>query len=129
MSNTKPKIACNFIPSYIIEAREILLDFFDIDYVDWNHEQIIENIGKYDVFLSSVNIIIDKEAFESARNLKVLATPSIGRDHLDIKKTETRSVTVLSLKNEIDYLRKITSTTEQALNLILSYMAHVPKRF
>lgn len=129
MSNTKPKIACNFVPSHIIEAREILSDFFDIDYVDWNHEQIIENIGKYNAFLSSVNIIFDKEAFESARNLKVLATPSTGRDHLDLKEAEARGVAVLSLKNEIDYLRKITSTAEQALNLMLSCMRMLPSAF
>lgn len=44
MLNTRPKIACNFIPSHITEAREVLTDFFDVDYMEWNHEQIIQLI-------------------------------------------------------------------------------------
>jgi D-3-phosphoglycerate dehydrogenase len=124
----KPRIACNFFPFHVKEARRILEEFFHVDYVQWDHEEIVKHIGNYEAFLSSL-VIVDKEVYEAAPNLKVVVTPSTGTDYIDIKSAEGMGIAVLSLKYETEYLKKITSTVEQALALLLSAVRMIPSAF
>lgn len=122
------RIACNNMPNHIKEGRKMLTDNFSVDFVSWNHSQIIEYIGPYDAFITSI-AIFDKDIFNVAKCLKVVATPSTGTDHIDIDEAQKRQIAVISLKNEIDYLAKITSTAEQAFALLLSVMRKLPFAF
>ena len=122
------RIACNNMPDHIDEGRKMLIDNFSVDFVSWNRSQIIEHIAPYDAFITSISLF-DKEIFDVARQLKVVATPSTGTDHIDLVAAEKRQVAVLSIKNETEYLAKITSTAEQAFALLLSVMRKLPFAF
>jgi len=124
-----PKIACNYTPPHIKKFREILEDFSDVDYVKWDYDQILKSIGGYEAFIPSISIPLDRNIFDAAKSLKVIATPSTGTDHIDLQEATNRNIPVLSLKDDIDFLKKITSTAEQALALMLSSLRMLPAAF
>jgi D-3-phosphoglycerate dehydrogenase len=123
------RIACNGIPKHIKQLRHVLSSFAEVDYVEWDREQIIEHIGSYDIFIPSIGIVLDNEIYNTARRLKVIATPSTGTDHIDLTEAEKRGILVLSLKNDLTFLRGVTSTAEQALGLLLSVVRRIPSSF
>lgn len=116
------------MPDHIKEGRKMLTDNFSVDFVSWNHSKIIDSIEPYDAFITSI-AVFDKEIFDNAKHLKVVATPSTGTDHIDLIEAQKRQIKVLSLKNETEYLVKITSTAEQAFALLLSVMRKLPFAF
>ena len=90
-------IACNYIPPHVLNRlREILRDFSDANYVKWDYQKILKYIGEYDAFIPSISIPLDGRVFDAAKNLKVVATPSTGTDHIDLKEVANRGITVLS---------------------------------
>ena len=124
------KIACNYIPPHVLNRlREILRDFSDANYVKWDYQKILKYIGEYDAFIPSISIPLDGRVFDAAKNLKVVATPSTGTDHIDLKEVANRGITVLSLKDDVEFLKRITSTAEQALALMLSTLRMIPAAF
>lgn len=123
------KIACNNVPDHIVKMRVILESFAEVDYVEWDYNGILNNIGSYDVFIPSLKIALDEKIYMAAKNLKLIATPSTGTDHIDIEKATQMGIDVLSLKNDTEYLKNITSTAEIALALMLSTMRMIPFAF
>lgn len=67
--------------------------------------------------------------YDAARNLKVITTASTGTDHIDLQEAASRGIAVLSIKNDIEFLRGVTSTAEQALALMLSVIRMIPSSF
>jgi D-3-phosphoglycerate dehydrogenase / 2-oxoglutarate reductase len=79
--------------------------------------------------ITGLSIPLDREAIERAPKLKVIATASTGRDHIDLKCAEERGIYVLSLKDDIDFLSNVTATAEMAWGLLLAAVRHIPWAF
>lgn len=63
---------------------------------------------------------IDDDFLEKAPCLNWLCTPTTGLNHVDLEAAKKRSVNIVSLKGETEFLMKIRATPEHTLGLILS---------
>ena len=93
--------------------------------------EILEKIGKIDennldnddditILVVGLSNKINKNIMNKMPNLKIIATPTTGLDHIDMDEAVKRKISILSLKGEVEFLRTITSTAELAFGLILS---------
>ena len=123
------KILCMGIPSFAREAIDILNKSGDVKYENPSQERFLEFIPQFDAYFASLEVLVDRAALDRAKNLKVIATPSTGTDHLDMEYASERGITVLSLKEDYEFLKNITATAEMAWTLLLSVIRKVPWGF
>jgi D-3-phosphoglycerate dehydrogenase len=109
----------NIIDEYTKEAKDVLKKVGKTDYLKLNRKSLLEKIGDYDVLLTGLEIVIDKEIMEKGKNLKVIATPTTGLDHIDLNFAKKKGIEILSLKGEKEFLGKISSTAELAFGLAI----------
>lgn len=68
---------------------------------------------------------LTRSDIESALNLKIIAVPTTGLDHIDLDTAKERSIQVVSLRGERELLDKIYATSEHAVALLLSLLRRV----
>ncbi|MEX2172521.1 MAG: NAD(P)-dependent oxidoreductase [Pirellulales bacterium] len=91
-----------------------------------SQEVLVERIHEFDAFLTSLTVETNRAVLQAATKLQVIATASTGRDHIDVSEAERRGITVLSLKDDIEFLRSITSTAELTWALLLAVVRKLP---
>ncbi len=69
---------------------------------------------------------LTKAFLDECKNLKIIACPTTGLDHIDLKECEKRGIKVVSLKGETKFLETITATAELAWGLLLSLIRAIP---
>lgn len=89
-------------------------------------ELLLEQIGEFEGFLTSLMVETNREVLQNAKRLQVIATATTGLDHIDVAQAEKRGVTVLSLKQDTEFLSKITATAELAWALLLATVRKLP---
>ena len=72
---------------------------------------------------------IDKKLLDSMPILEIIAQPTTGLDHIDLKECKKRGIKVISLKGETEFLRTIPATAEHTIALMLSLMRKIPWAF
>lgn len=91
-------------------------------------EQRLENIiADYDIIIMRFAKIIDSALLDNANRLKVIVCNATGVDHIDVAAAESRGITVLSLKGEVDFLRTVHATAELTWGLLLSLLRNIPQ--
>ena len=93
----KPKVyATRLLPSK--EAMDKLNEFCD---VVWNtkplppsREELLENVKEKDALLCLLTDKIDSEVMDTAGDLKVISTCSVGFDHIDVEEATKRGIYV-----------------------------------
>jgi D-3-phosphoglycerate dehydrogenase len=85
-----------------------------------------DQITDTNIYLAALQVRIDAAAIDSAKRLKAIATPSTGLDHIDLGAAQQRGVTVLSLKDDKEFLNSLTATAELAWALLLSVVRRLP---
>jgi len=86
---------------------------------DYDYEWLKSNIHKFDIIVPSLKVIIDDEIIKKAENLRLIFTPTTGRDHIRIKRSE-KNVQVLTLNDYKEEITSVSSTAELAFSLVLS---------
>jgi D-3-phosphoglycerate dehydrogenase len=62
----------------------------------------------------------------AAPNLRAIATPTTGLNHIDLAEAEKLGIRVISLQGETDFLQNVYATAEHTVALILSLTRHLP---
>ena len=102
------------------EGKQILEQLGQVDYVDINSEkELLEKIEPYDVLVVGLTAKITSEILTRGKNLKIVATSTTGTDHIDLEAAKKKGVTVVSLKDDREFLNSVTSTAELAFALML----------
>ena len=68
-----------------------------------------------------------EQVIDRARRLRVVAGPSTGTDHFDVKLLAERGIELLTLTREYDLLDTFTATAECAWGLLLACLRTIPK--
>lgn len=76
--------------------------------------------------LACLQVRLDREMIAHARQLKIVATPTTGLDHLDLAALSERGIDLISVKTEFELLDRVTSTAELAWGLVLACVRHIP---
>jgi|AP95_1055475.scaffolds.fasta_scaffold22439_2 D-3-phosphoglycerate dehydrogenase len=108
-----------FLPPTVIEAYEALMttDFREI----WSRDEL-EPDSSLTVWLMNPgqNFIIDDGVLELYPSLKVLVTPSTGRNHISEAACKRRNLPVYSLLDDRETLDSITASSEFTFLLLLN---------
>ncbi len=80
-----------------------------------NSEELITLLQEYDIIIIGVKTIVKKEILEHIDSHKVIATLSIGLDHIDNEVKKSNLVTVLNIKDA-----NTVSVAEHIFSFILS---------
>jgi len=92
-------------------------------------ELLLDNIVGFDAYFASLYVRADREVLDRAKRLRVIVTPSTGLDHIDLSAANEKNVTVLSLKEETEFLDSVTATAEQTWALLLATVRKLPWSF
>ena len=110
------------VNSFTPQAEEILNKTCNLTIGDPTPERLAEA----DVLLVQLGVHVNKELMDAAPKLKVIATATTGLDHIDTAYAAYKGIRVLSLKEEIAFLRTVTSTAELALGLMFAVLRKIP---
>ena len=100
-----------------------------VDHLPADRATLLKRIGDYDAFLGNADLKFDQPVIQRAQRLKVVASPSTGTDHLDVKALEKRGVALLSLTREYALLDTFTATAECAWGLLIACVRQLPAAF
>ncbi len=119
----------NTIGTTFSQQARPLLSAFDVDYRDVTQANLAATIVPYNAVLCGLGLTFDRQVLDAATNLKVIATATTGLDHIDVSYAAQRGIAVVSLRDDVDFLRTITGTAELAWGLLLSLTRCIPFAF
>jgi len=113
---------------YCTEARLILNDFAEVDYLDLGSEGLKSQLKNkaYQCLIVRLANYIGKDILDLTSDLKVVATATTGLDHIDMEECDKRHIDVISLRGEASFLRSIHATAEHTWALVLSLIRNLP---
>jgi D-3-phosphoglycerate dehydrogenase / 2-oxoglutarate reductase len=114
---------------YNVEARRILQSIGAVEECALSRNELIERISDYQILVVRLGFTIDKTIIDAAPNLRVIATPTTGLDHIDIEYAKFKGIAVLSLKGETAFLTSIPATAEHTWALLLALIRRIPSAF
>lgn len=116
----KLKIYVSGIDRIAEKASAILTENFDIKYVSLNSNDELKNaLNTCDIFWFRLNHKLTRDILENA-NCKYILCAVTGLDHIDIRACEEFGITVVSLKNESEFLKEVRATAEHTFGLLLA---------
>ena len=83
----------------------------------------------FDAYFATLHARLTADMIAAAPRLRVVATPSTGLDHLDLDAMREHGVALLSLKDDTEFLDRITATAEMAWGLLLAVVRKLPWSF
>lgn len=78
------------------------------------------------ILVIGLSLIIDKKFIDDMPALKLIASPTTGLNHIDVKYAEEKGIKIISLRGHTDFLQTITSTAEHAWGMLLGLARNIP---
>jgi D-3-phosphoglycerate dehydrogenase len=78
------------------------------------------NTNLVDVIFTKLGLYIGESQIKSQPNLKYIISPTTGLNHIDFDYANVKNIKIISLKNEVEFLRTIKSTAEHTWLLLLA---------
>src|SRR3989338_1934072 len=82
-----------------------------------------------DILAVGLNYQIDKKWIDEMPNLKIIASPATGYNHLDVAYAKKRGIKIISLRGRTSFLKNIPSTAEETIALLLALARKIPQSF
>lgn len=98
----------------------------DVVTADLDRAGLLDAVSDVDILWVRLRHHIDEEIFQRAPKLRALVSNTTGLTHIDLAAAHARSVRVLSLRGQTDFLRTVPATAELTLALLLALVRHVP---
>jgi D-3-phosphoglycerate dehydrogenase len=86
---------------------------------DYSYEWLGRHAHEFDIIITSLKVVIDDAIVDNAEKLRLIFTPTTGRDHIRIVKNAKR-VEVLTLNDYREEIQFINSTAELGFGLMLA---------
>ena len=123
----KRKLLITEPQNYSQDALDILSEYFSIDFGPLSCQRLLKEIHRYDGILIRLAHHIDANVIEAATNLKFIASPTTGVNHIDMSAAERKSIEVILLRNEFEFLSSIRATPEHTWGLMLALLRNIPE--
>jgi D-3-phosphoglycerate dehydrogenase len=108
-------------------AINALEQFAGVDLKDIEYNELAEAFNKYDVFWFRLGFKLTSELILQATQCKYIICPVTGLDHIDLDACKQKGITVISLKGETEFLKKVRATAELTLGLSLALLRNIPQ--
>lgn len=117
------KLLCTEQKNFSDEGKRLLSNYFDCNFIDVDSEEDLVNIiADYDILLVRFKLRLDKNILKKSKKLKYIICPTTGLDHIDLVYVKELKIKLFSLKNQTSFLRKVPSTAELTVLLILALL-------
>ena len=93
---------------------------------DLHRAELIEKLPGFDGVWVRLRNTIDKEVLRSGEDLRWIASPTTGLNHIDLETAKEKQISVVSLRGEYEFLSSIRATAEHTIALILGLLRHLP---
>jgi len=110
-------------------AVKQLSNLGDVYLEDLGKDEILSAVLDVDILWIRLRNQITKKIIQAAPKLKYIVTPTTGLNHIDVDFAVQKGISVLSLRNEVEFLRSIRASSEHTLALILSLLRNIPASF
>jgi len=108
------------------EAAAFLRRTGDLVLADLDRVGLLAAVEDADVLWVRLRHAIDAGVIARGAHLRYIVSPTTGLNHIDLAAARRRSIEVLSLRGERDFLRNVRATAEHTVALILALIRHVP---
>jgi len=126
---TRPRFLFTYALDDMAQFCEPLREAADVDAVKSDQRTLEEILPRYDGFLITLGLLLEKKMIERCPKLKLVATCTTGTDHIDVKALEERGIRFISMKRDTDFLSGVSATAEMAWGLLLSVVRNLPWAF
>ena len=124
--NLKPLNILNAEPlGYSAEAGSVLAGLGEVFAKEMSRSQLMDQLADFDVLIVRLANQIDREVIDAALRLRVIVTATTGLDHIDVRYAQERGITVLSLRDETEFLREVRATAEHTWALLLGLLRNI----
>ena len=111
---------------HYLECLKPLAPYADIINVKKDDiSEIPELLPKCDIYIATLQYKVPAELIDRCHNLKLVATPTTGKDHLPVDKLKEKNIEFYSLRESPELLEKITATAELTWGLLLALVRHI----
>jgi D-3-phosphoglycerate dehydrogenase len=107
------------------EAIAQLKMFAEVDLHDISQEQLLNALQQYDVFWFRLGFKLNADILQQATRCKFLVCPVTGLDHIDLDACKEKGIRVISLRGEVEFLKKVRATAELTLGLALTMLRNI----
>lgn len=121
----RPRILIAEPLDFSSQAAELLGRAGDVVLQTTSAEELPHAFAEYDVVWVRLAARITAEMLGPRPRCCVLVVPTTGLDHIDLEACKQRGVRVVSLKGEVDFLRRVRATAELTLALTLVLLRRV----
>ena len=94
-----------------------------------SREELLREAKDAEILVIRLAHKIDKEIFDAAKKLKIIACPTTGLDHIDLDEANKRGIKIISLKGETEFLSNVTATAELSWGLLLALIRKTSQAF
>lgn len=119
MSSSRLKILITEYDTLPLECMEQFRSIAEVELLPEGAE-LKKHLFDADLLITKLAHYIDEETINSASNLKAIATPTTGLNHIDQIAAKARNIKIISLKGETDFLNNVTATAEHNWGLLLA---------
>ena len=117
---------------YSKDSLSILKKNFNVTFLDINCQKELINFLKINSFygiFTKLGLDLNKKILEYQSELKFIASPTTGLNHIDTDYTRIRKINVISLKNEDEFLKTVKSTAEHTWAILLMLIRNLDSAF
>ena len=125
----KYKVLCLHDVADYPEALAPLREIAEVKIVPPDPKTLLREIADCHGCIASLHVRLTAEVISAAVNLRVIATPSTGLDHIDLEAAAARGIAVLGMKDDREFLDQVTCTAELAWGLLLACVRRIPAGF
>ncbi|MHB1194692.1 MAG: NAD(P)-dependent oxidoreductase [Longimicrobiales bacterium] len=102
------------------EAR--LRELGHLTMADLDQAELLVAVGSADVLVVRLRNRVNQDVLAAAPFLRAVVSPTTGLDRLDLAALDRRGIAVLSLRGELEFLRRVPATAEHTWALLLALM-------
>jgi D-3-phosphoglycerate dehydrogenase len=122
----RPRILLAEPDDFSPRALSLLEEVAHVDRRACTRGQLHEAFGSYDAIWFRLGHRIDAELISGPVRARVLATPVTGLDHIDLDACAEKGIRVVSLRGEVDFLRRVRATAELTVGMTLALLRRIP---
>ena len=108
------------------DSLELLKKIGPLETGPYAHDELIYAVANATVLMVRLAHKIDEQLLSHAPQLKMVISATTGLNHIDLDACRKRSIEVICLKGERDFLNSISSTAELSMGLLMSLIRYIP---
>ena len=120
-SKSSYKVLCMSKCDDLPEVKKMISLFGDVDCnLDLNQDELKDVINDYDILIVPTHLKFNESVWNEDSNVKVIASPSVGSEHIDHDFFYYEGVKVFTLHGEYESTKKIYSPAEMAFTHMIN---------